>query len=115
MQAAAPTGVGAMAAVLGAEDALVQEVCEQAAGSQVVVPANFIPRPNSDWWRRRRSRSRAGAAGRGVRKAVKLAVQRALAHPADARGRQPAGRGDGRAGLARAGVACGAERRCEGA
>ena len=36
MQEAAPTGVGAMAAVLGAEDALVQEICEQASGSQVV-------------------------------------------------------------------------------
>src|SRR5690242_18393597 len=41
MQDAAPAGVGAMAAVLGAEDAVVAEVCEQAAGSQVVVPANF--------------------------------------------------------------------------
>ena len=41
MQDAAPTGVGAMAAVLGADDDLVAEVCVQASGSQVVVPANF--------------------------------------------------------------------------
>lgn len=41
MQDAAPAGTGAMAAVLGAEDALVQQVCAQASQSQVVVPANF--------------------------------------------------------------------------
>ncbi|MGE8280810.1 MAG: ACP S-malonyltransferase, partial [Stenotrophomonas sp.] len=41
MQDAAPAGVGAMAAVLGAEDAVVEAVCAEAAGSQVVVPANF--------------------------------------------------------------------------
>jgi [acyl-carrier-protein] S-malonyltransferase len=41
MQDAAPAGTGAMAAVLGADDALVAEVCEAASGSQVVVPANF--------------------------------------------------------------------------
>src|SRR5690554_5739563 len=41
MQAAAPAGTGAMAAVLGAEDALVTDVCAQASGDGVVVPANF--------------------------------------------------------------------------
>ncbi len=41
MQEAAPAGVGAMAAVLGAEDALVAEVCAQVSGSKVVVPANY--------------------------------------------------------------------------
>lgn len=41
MQDAVPVGVGAMAAVLGAEDALVVEVCAQVAGSEIVVPANF--------------------------------------------------------------------------
>src|SRR5690606_24962133 len=40
MQDAAPAGTGAMAAVLGAEDALVLECCEAASGSEVVVPAN---------------------------------------------------------------------------
>ena len=47
MQEAAPAGVGAMAAVLGAEDQLVLDVCAEAAGSQVVVPANFIRRARS--------------------------------------------------------------------
>ncbi len=41
MQDAAPAGTGAMAAVLGADDALVQEVCEAVSGTEVVVPANF--------------------------------------------------------------------------
>ncbi|HHW4677880.1 MAG TPA: ACP S-malonyltransferase [Xylella sp.] len=41
MQDAVPMGVGAMAAVLGAEDALVAELCAQVAGSEIVVPANF--------------------------------------------------------------------------
>ena len=41
MQDAAPAGVGAMAAVIGAEDDVVVEVCEQASASQVVVPANY--------------------------------------------------------------------------
>jgi len=41
MQEAAPEGVGAMAAVLGVEDALVVDVCEQVSSSKVVVPANY--------------------------------------------------------------------------
>ena len=41
MQDAAPAGVGAMAAVLGAEDALVEAVCAEVSGSKVVVPANY--------------------------------------------------------------------------
>ena len=41
MQDAAPAGVGAMAAVIGAEDDLVAEVCAEASASQVVVPANY--------------------------------------------------------------------------
>ncbi len=41
MQEAAPAGTGAMAAVLGAEDALVEAVCVEASGAQVVVPANY--------------------------------------------------------------------------
>ncbi len=41
MQEAAPAGSGAMAAVIGADDALVSEVCAAASGDQVVVPANF--------------------------------------------------------------------------
>jgi len=41
MQAAVPTGTGAMAAVLGADDHLIEETCAQAAQNQVVVAANF--------------------------------------------------------------------------
>lgn len=41
MQAAVPAGRGAMAAVLGADDALVAKVCEAVAEGQVLAPANF--------------------------------------------------------------------------
>jgi [acyl-carrier-protein] S-malonyltransferase len=41
MQEAAPAGTGAMAAVLGADDALVEAVCVEASDSTVVVPANY--------------------------------------------------------------------------
>ncbi|HET7663792.1 MAG TPA: ACP S-malonyltransferase [Rhodanobacteraceae bacterium] len=41
MQAAVPPGVGAMAAVLGGDDEAVAEVCREAAGDEVVAPANF--------------------------------------------------------------------------
>ncbi|WP_394687835.1 ACP S-malonyltransferase [uncultured Xanthomonas sp.] len=76
MQDAAPAGVGAMAAVLGAEDALVEEVCAQAAGSQVVVPANYNSPGQVVIGGDAAAVDRALAllAERGVRKAVKLAV-----------------------------------------
>ena len=41
MQASAPAGIGAMAAVIGAEDALVEKICSEVSGDQVVVPANY--------------------------------------------------------------------------
>lgn len=76
MQEAAPAGVGAMAAVLGAEDALVEEICQAVSGSEVVVPANY----NSPG--QIVIGGHAGAVDKaltrlaesGVRKAVKLAV-----------------------------------------
>lgn len=76
MQDAAPAGVGAMAAVLGAEDALVEEICQAVSGSEVVVPANY----NSPG--QIVIGGHAGAVDKaltrlaesGVRKAVKLAV-----------------------------------------
>nr|WP_275584513.1 ACP S-malonyltransferase [Stenotrophomonas sp. NLF4-10] len=76
MQEAAPAGVGAMAAVLGAEDALVQEVCGQASGSQVVVPANYNSPGQIVIGGDAAAVDRALAllAEKGVRKAVKLAV-----------------------------------------
>lgn len=76
MQEAAPAGSGAMAAVLGAEDALVEEICQAVSGSEVVVPANY----NSPG--QIVIGGHAGAVDKaltrlaeaGVRKAVKLAV-----------------------------------------
>ena len=41
MQAAVPAGTGAMAAVLGGDDAQIAAVCEEVAQGQVVAPANF--------------------------------------------------------------------------
>lgn len=76
MQAAAPAGTGAMAAVLGADDALVLEVCKAASASQVVVPANY----NSPGQiviggdAAAVDAALAMLAERGVRKTVKLAV-----------------------------------------
>ena len=68
MQEAAPEGVGAMAAVLGAEDAVVAEVCEQASNSRVVVPANYNSPGQILIYRRYRSRgSRHRPAGRAGR------------------------------------------------
>ncbi|MNV48805.1 Malonyl CoA-acyl carrier protein transacylase [compost metagenome] len=65
-----------MAAVLGAEHALVVEVCEQAAGSQVVVPANYNSPGQIVIGGDAAAVDRALAllAEKGVRKAVKLAV-----------------------------------------
>jgi [acyl-carrier-protein] S-malonyltransferase len=76
MQEAAPAGVGAMAAVLGAEDQLVLDVCAEAAGSQVVVPANFNSPGQIVIGGDAAAVDRALAllAEKGVRKAVKLAV-----------------------------------------
>ncbi|MBA8885289.1 ACP S-malonyltransferase [Dokdonella fugitiva] len=76
MQDAAPEGVGAMAAVLGADDALVEEVCREVSGDHVVVPANY----NSPGQIVIGGHAQAVDAAlaklseRGVRKAVKLAV-----------------------------------------
>lgn len=76
MQEAAPAGVGAMAAVLGADDALVQEVCEAVSGSEVVVPANFNSPGQIVIGGHAAAVDKALAmlGERGVRKAVKLAV-----------------------------------------
>lgn len=41
MQAATPEGTGAMAAVLGADDALVESICSEVSGSHIAVPANY--------------------------------------------------------------------------
>jgi [acyl-carrier-protein] S-malonyltransferase len=79
MQDAAPAGTGAMAAVLGAEDAVVQQACEDASGdgaSGVVVPANYNSPGQIVIGGHATAVDRALAllAARGVRKAVKLSV-----------------------------------------
>lgn len=76
MQAAVPAGQGGMAAVIGAEDALVAEVCAQVSNETVVVPANYnspgqiVIGGHADAL----DRALAALAERGVRKTKKLAV-----------------------------------------
>jgi [acyl-carrier-protein] S-malonyltransferase len=76
MQEAAPAGVGAMAAVIGAEDDAVREICKQASGSDVVVPANYNSPGQIVIGGHAAAVDRALGllAEAGVRKAVKLAV-----------------------------------------
>ena len=76
MQDAAPAGTGAMAAVIGAEDALVAEACREASGDEVVVPANYNSPGQVVIGGHAAAVDRALGllAERGVRKTVKLAV-----------------------------------------
>ena len=76
MQDAAPEGVGAMAAVLGAEDALVEDVCREVSGEHVVVPANYNSPGQIVIGGDSEAVERAIAllTERGIRKVVKLAV-----------------------------------------
>lgn len=76
MQAAVPAGTGSMAAVLGADDELIQDVCKEISGAEIVTPANY----NSPG--QLVIAGNAGAVDRaaqrlaelGVRKVIKLAV-----------------------------------------
>jgi len=76
MQDAAPAGVGAMAAVLGADDDTVQQACIDASDSEVVVPANYNSPGQIVIGGNAGAVDRAIALleERGVRKVVKLAV-----------------------------------------
>ncbi|GAB2504480.1 ACP S-malonyltransferase [Arenimonas alkanexedens] len=76
MQLAVPAGIGAMAAVLGAEDEQVAEACRQASGDEVVVPANYNSPGQIVIGGHAAAVDRAMAAltALGVRKLVKLAV-----------------------------------------
>ena len=76
MQAAAPAGLGAMAAVIGAEDSLVESVCAEVSGEHVVVPANYNSPGQIVIGGHATAVDAALAklAENGVRKAVKLAV-----------------------------------------
>lgn len=76
MQAAVPAGVGAMAAILGGDDAQIAQVCEDVAQGQVVAPANYnspgqlVIAGNAEAVDRALSK----LAELGVKKAIKLAV-----------------------------------------
>ncbi|MHC9086640.1 ACP S-malonyltransferase [Luteimonas sp. RIT-PG2_3] len=76
MQDAAPAGTGAMAAVLGADDQLVADLCVQASSTEVVVPANYNSPGQIVIGGHAAAVDRALAllAENGVRKTVKLAV-----------------------------------------
>jgi [acyl-carrier-protein] S-malonyltransferase len=76
MQEAAPAGTGAMAAVLGTEDDVVQLTCQDASVEGVVVPANYNSPGQIVIGGDASAVDRAIAllAERGVRKAMKLAV-----------------------------------------
>lgn len=76
MQSAVPQGVGAMAAILGGDDAQIAEVCAQVAEGQVVAPANYNAPGQLVIAGHAEAVDRALArlADLGVRKAVKLAV-----------------------------------------
>ena len=76
MQDAVPAGVGAMAAVLGADDALIAEICSQVAGDEIVAPANYNSPGQTVIAGHAAAVDRALAllAERGVRKAIKLPV-----------------------------------------
>jgi [acyl-carrier-protein] S-malonyltransferase len=76
MQDAVPAGVGAMAAVLGGDDALIAAVCEQVAGGEVVAPANYNSPGQTVIAGHAAAVDRALAelAARGVRKSVRLPV-----------------------------------------
>ncbi len=76
MQAAVPAGVGAMAAVLGGDDAQIAQVCAEVAQGQVVAPANYNAPGQLVIAGHAEAVDRALArlAELGVKKAVKLAV-----------------------------------------
>jgi [acyl-carrier-protein] S-malonyltransferase len=76
MQDAVPAGIGAMAAVLGADDELIAEVCEQVAHGDIVAPANYNSPGQTVIAGHAAAVDRALAklAESGVRKAIKLPV-----------------------------------------
>jgi len=76
MQLAVPAGTGAMAAVLGADDAVIAQACADAAQGEIVSPANFNSPGQTVIAGNVAAVDRALAllAERGVRKALKLPV-----------------------------------------
>jgi [acyl-carrier-protein] S-malonyltransferase len=76
MQEAVPAGVGAMAAIMGLDDAGIADVCREAAQGQVVEPVNFNAPDQIVIAGHREAVERAAAAARarGAKRAVMLPV-----------------------------------------
>ena len=76
MQDAVPAGVGAMAAVMGLDDASIADACREAAQGQVVEPVNFNAPDQIVIAGHREAVERAAAAAkaRGAKRAVMLPV-----------------------------------------
>lgn len=76
MQAAVPEGVGAMAAIIGGDDAQIAQICAEVAQGQVVAPANYNS-PGQlviSGHAEAVDRVLAALTGAGVKRAIKLAV-----------------------------------------
>jgi [acyl-carrier-protein] S-malonyltransferase len=91
MQSAVPPGEGAMAAILGLDDAQVRALCAQAAGDRVVAAVNFnspgqvVIAGHSDAVERAMALAREGGARRVLRLDVSVPAHSPLMHPAVAR------------------------------
>jgi len=91
MQEAVPVGTGAMAAIVGAEDALVEQACREVADGEIVSPANLNSPGQVSIAGHAGAVARASerAKALGARRAIPLAVSApfhcALMQPAQAR------------------------------
>ncbi len=91
MQEAVPVGVGAMAAVLGLDQSAVETACREAAGEEVVAPANVnspgqvVIAGHTGAVERAMERCRAAGAKRAVRLPVSAPFHCALMRPAQER------------------------------
>ena len=90
MQAAVPSGTGAMAAVMGVEPAVLAELCTAAAQGEVVSPRQ-LQRPRADRRRRPRQCRRAPEGGSVSAKGARPSPSRS-APPSTARSLAPAAR-----------------------
>ncbi len=88
MQSAVPAGVGAMAAILGLDDATVTDVCERAAAGEVVSPVNFnspgqvVIAGNADAVQRAMGLAKEAGAKRALPLAVSVPSHCSLMQPA---------------------------------
>jgi [acyl-carrier-protein] S-malonyltransferase len=88
MQSAVPTGSGAMAAILGLDDAAVATVCEQAAEGSVLSPVNYnspgqvVIAGNTEAVQRAMTLAKEAGARRAVQLPVSVPSHCALMQPA---------------------------------